>query len=409
MSISNEWKVILAGLAEDRTSEPENISVDWYKVIDVSAEHSVQCFIYDFYKTHLKAVDERVHSELKSAYMELIFKQKIMNQEGKRMLAILMEEGISFAALKGITMLDVYERPLSRIMGDIDILTTEDTLPRIDDIFTREGYKNAGRSNKDVVYINKDDVKFECHYKLFVDRGSMDRNWFYDQCLERLRWHDGLGCNVLDHNDSFTYICSHAAKHLIYSGCGIRPLMDIKKYYERYHEEICMEEVEKNLHKLGYHKIVIYLLEACNRYLNSGFNHGFHIQQELFDAMIYKIQVSGAFGQVREARFQKIYRDKDLTHEQSSFKSKMKVVFPGYDKMKDLYPMIEKRSYLLPVLWIYRILCNLPKQLGLASSFLVSDFKSEVFEDTYRMIEELKKNNLVVGGTENGLSKEWED
>lgn len=145
-------------------------------------------------------------------------------------------------------------------MADNHILFDSIYIKEVQDIFLSLGneIESYNKGNHDV-YLKTPIYNYEMYVSLF-DKSISGFLEYYTQ-LEKKYTDQGLNRHM-DVNDAYVYIIAHAYKHFIFSGTGIRTLIDIYVYNEscsldtNYIQEQCkilgIQDYEKEAREMAY-------------------------------------------------------------------------------------------------------------------------------------------------------------
>ena len=156
----------------------------------------------------------------------------------------------------------------------------------------------------------------------------------------------------MTNEDFYIYMIIHLAKHMHLAGCGIKAILDIWIFLERYKDELdedfikqslmnCgLDRFEKNVRKLAY---VWFEHETCD--------------DDIIRELSVHIAAGGWMGkdEFRNAKYLAGNYSNKEGKKVNKLKYYISCVFLKFDRMKKKYPVIEKHKYLLPVFWLVRL------------------------------------------------------
>lgn len=163
----------------------------------------------------------------------------------------LRQKQISFLPLKGITLKAMYPKYWMREMSDVDILLEPESYETVKDIMIERGYTVAlfGKNNEDV-YHKPPFFSYEMHRTLFdQERFPQIQAYFEKKTYQSLpddpyRWQ-------MDVNDTYIYLLAHLMMHYSAGGTGLRSLLDIRLYLQRFEKEMDRSYLDSEFQKLG--------------------------------------------------------------------------------------------------------------------------------------------------------------
>ena len=143
----------------------------------------------------------------------------------KKLTQSLEEKRISYCFFKGADLRKLYApNEEIRTMGDIDVLISEkDKKAIIDEYLKQDICKIIHYNGVDMFSLG--DIHFEMHGVV---------NYFSTDIVTT----DDIVDNALPYDKYLYLLVTHIASHISTSGCGIRQLIDIAKFYQAYDEKI---------------------------------------------------------------------------------------------------------------------------------------------------------------------------
>lgn len=285
-----------------------------------------------------------------------IRREILYDVERAKLLAFMEQKGIWNLPLKGIILKNYYPGPGMRQMSDNDILFDYSFCDEVRAYMESEGYEavSVGIGNHDV-YRKPPVYNFELHSTLYSELHQAGWAEYYQNVKDRLVLNEGTsyGYRFTD-EDFYVYITTHAYKHYLGSGTGLRTLIDFYVYLKA-KPQLDFAYIEKECEALG-----IAEFERLNRRLSEkvfGRNASGGLkalEQSLSDEereMLFYYLSSGVYGTLenRVRNFQK----------KSGSKSKLRYLwsrlFPGVDAYRQ-FPFIARHRWLFPFGWLYRVL-----------------------------------------------------
>jgi len=305
-------------------------------------------------------------------------------QELKRVFQAFEENGIDYLPMKGCVMKGYYPKPELRTMGDADVLIRPEQNDRIAPVMKKLGFVNEGLRFHHTEWTTGL-LHIELHHQLVPEENSVFLTYWKDAW--RYAIHQSGYRYAMSTEDTFLFLVVHFAKHYMGSGIGCRQAVDLWVYL-RAHPELdraVLREKMDAMHLWAFFENI----EALLRYWfeDAPANEKLeHITQYIFSA--------GSWGTTNNLYQTEAIRD--LGHKTSE--SGMKYIFfvkrilPGAKKLKGDYPILIKAPWLLPVVWVIRIVDKL---------FITRDFakKRKIFssEVTTEKVEQRKRDLAYVG------------
>lgn len=288
--------------------------------------------------------DESQTDKIRNLIKHSTFKTFIQVHSAKQISTAFEENGIRHQILKGTIMKSLYPTPEMREMSDIDLVVYDDSLNKAAEVMEKLGFKNHGLVKHHMIFSKGNELLVEVHWSLF-DSSTDKKQYVYFKDNFRSKLVEGTNFTYeFSIEDFYVYMISHMAKHFFETGCGIRNLVDIYVYYNKYGELFDQEYIkkelaecgiidfEKNMRELAY----IWLdNKECEQYYENLFEY-------MVDSGIYGKSENGVWGQLSKET------------KKGNSNSKFRFYFPSIDFMKEKYSWLEKYRFLLPVGWIIR-------------------------------------------------------
>lgn len=257
------------------------------------------------------------------------------------------EAGISYMPVKGTLLKPLYPSPEMRTMGDADILIRMEEYPRVRKVMEKLGCRFDYESDHEYSWLTPTGLQIEIHKRL-IPTYNKDYYAYYGDGWDRARLCEGSKYRYeMTPEDTFVFLLTHYAKHYRDQGAGLKYVVDFYIFREKY-PRLNMKYVEgelEKLHLLEFYENITYLIDVW-----------FHDapDTELSDYLTEKIFNDGVFGR---AELNQISEGLKLSKTTKSVKAKRKrqMFFPPYSVMRVRYPILNRLAFLLPFLWIFRL------------------------------------------------------
>lgn len=318
-------------------SRVEQIDLDLlYKA---SAKHSLDSLV-SFALEKVKMSNER----FTESRGRTIRKIAILEINKDLLFEQLEKEKIWYMPLKGAVLKDIYPFIGMRQMSDYDILIDPSRAEKLRDIMLGIGFRVEvyGLGSHDIYY--KDPVSnFEMHRELFGTQHDSKLYEYYKDVKSRLIKDQGNNYGFhFSNEDFYIYNIAHSYKHFIQNGVGLRSLVDVYVFINKYKDQLDFEYIEKELTKLGIkdweHQFRTLALD-----LFSGGSVDFS-DDPFLDYIIF----SGTGGTIGNRV------KNDVEKLGGGTKGKLKYVFRRFfipmGEIKQFYPFIYKHKILLPLI-----------------------------------------------------------
>lgn len=343
--------------------------VDEKTVFSLAVRNSAQALLY-FANEECRIFSDELTLKLKKSYQAAMLREMSQQAEIEKIRKEFAENGISFMLLKGSHLKALYPKPEMRFMVDMDVLVRKADVEKAREILISHGLRQSMNNGKDIVLLKEPFLTVELHNTLF-----MEDYYMYDYFLgvwDRAEKVSDFEYKMSD-ADLYIYSLAHLAEHYTTAGACFRPTMDIylmnkkvsvlntqeaREYISAELEKLELNSFEENIKKVGLH-----IFEGGQLDGNT----------ELMEKYI-------VFGPPVKHAAQAAKANKSKSSRIIS------ALFPGLRHMKNIYPVLEKLPFLLPFMWIARILKNLfnknaKTRLESIESTDISDYK--VLENIY--------------------------
>lgn len=381
--IISAGKIIISILKSDLAGGVYSLpaDVDFNKLFSLANMHRVVPLIAD---AVIKC--DFAPEQVKGVFRKEIFKASMryetqMKEKGELSL-IFSQQGIKHCFLKGHKISRFYKNPELRFMLDMDVWVDGSRVADAQKIMEERGYeKNSVADDKDIGYIKKPFLNIEIHKELKYD---YDKGYeYYKGAFSRLNAQED-SCELnMTNEDFYVYILSHSAHHFETGGTGIRNILD-HFYLKKYLMPQCDEALINNsLEATG--------LTVFNKKMDAlsecWFGDG--VADNGMEELAEYVLLSGVFGNQVNHYMAGILRG-DYGDKKSSFI--LKRLFPSRKKAQDRYPVLKKLPFLLPVIWIVRIISALFSKKDFSDELQSADSVSQAEKDSF--LQFIRKNGL---------------
>ncbi len=359
-------------------------NINWHDIYSVSKVHGVTNIIGYAVMSGAYSMDDDTKKLFIQSVSHGIRLDAAQSMAQKEISEKFDEVGIDYMFLKGLNIKKLYPTVDMRTMSDCDILIKESQKDAILSLMQELGYEFRTESNHEFVFDKKPLVNIEFH-KCMVPTYTEDLYEYYGDGWKTAK-HEKGNKYALSSEDEFIYVLSHIIKHYRDAGIGIKHMLDVWVFLGKT-ENLDMEYIKDQLTRLGMYTFLenIIKLEKCW----SGESEYDEISLEITEFVLK----SGAYGSLKNkasATTIRTYMDKEVKSV-SRYKY-LAMIFPDYWQMKGIYPILEKRPYLLPFYWIKRLITGL---LFKRKNIKYHVSKAQTVEDEYVIL--YKKHMDKVG------------
>jgi len=278
------------------------------------------------------------------------------------------EAGIKCCLLKGATISHLYADPECRISSDTDILINPKDEKRLMKLLKELGYFVEPRTGTDHHFkaYHKLGGLLEAHVKIYSNptvKIVFNGMKMYNEPWNKMEI-NGYRYNVLGPNDTLMYLTAHYIKHFVYSGSGVRQMMDLLLYIEKYKNKLNIDAYNELLKVLNYDKLIDAIKTIGAKYF--GFNYEVKYV-ELAEQILNDTEIGGIFGNSTDGRknFYLSYCKKRTTKSKMGFRLFMMSnddrglksrIFPGKKILVEVLGYkYAKHTILMPIAWLNRL------------------------------------------------------
>ena len=331
-------------LNKNETEIPKEIDIDI--LADIARDHKIANILYPALEK--KGIENEKLGKEFSFWLTVESNQQYYLEKIKKRFE---EEKIRFICIKGVYMRTLYPETYMRSSTDLDIYVDDENTERAHEIMTELGAETVRFSHKmkDDTYNIGQFVHIEIH------RGLVDEQCPWSEKCQEIEKRavpkkDGSYEYVLSAEDFYLHMLAHMAVHLKYVGCGIRMVLDIWVYLNKFSETIDREILNQRLKDCGldiFENEIIKLVD----YLFNGKDADAKTK-----ALAKYVFESGLFGSTRQnmATEMAMNVEKYGSVRMSIFKKLTWHVFMPYHKMCMTYPKLSKYPILLPYYWFIK-------------------------------------------------------
>lgn len=317
---------------------PENIEPA--RLCRLASQNAVNGFLYLAVKDKKISVPEAVENALRQTYMTNLVRDVSQAEEREFIRKKFTEENIDFMFLKGSHLKELYPVPEIRYMVDMDVLIHENDIEKGQKILLERGFKLYKDNGKDLIFTKKPCLTLELHKMLFVEDYFM-HDYFEDvwQRAESVSNHE----YKMSHNDLYVYTLAHLAEHYLDAGSCFRPVMDLFLMEKKLGEQLDFTYINEQFKEIGIEKFAEKIRRLCNCMFAGGEYDDDLVTMEnyiVFGPPVKNAEAAAMAASTRKTKLQRIFE----------------TAFPNYNHMKTRYPILKKLPFLLPILWIIRII-----------------------------------------------------
>lgn len=396
MNCSQKYFISLLSSKINKTEVNTDVhGVDWDEIYELAKIHNLIVITFSAINDlpeNLRPPKEIYNKMKKQFFLQIRCNTSIENH-AKKIIDVFNQQKIEHILMKGYLLKTYYPSPEYRSMSDVDILIKDKDRDKSHDIMQRLGYKNNTKGV--TVWDYKKSVSFvEIHTVLLNKefKDDVDFKDYFSNVWQNIKKLDADYSYMLEEQYNLIYLLVHAAKHFHNCGCGVRMIMDIAVYINKFRDILDWEYIWNEVEKLDLKLFTQNILVLCNKWFDTKINFEYEIDEEFYDKLCESILLGGTFGfnnsnfRIAQIRNESKNNTKNRT---TSLKNIFKdMFFPPYEELikYDRYAFLRGRKCLIGFVWIYRGIYQI-KSRGINSikyilSILKSGKKIEEQKDT---------------------------
>lgn len=341
---------LLSCALNEKEPEAPREDVDFSALLALAEKHQIYNMIFPLIENS-SFVPEKEKTKWNNYNLTEITRIITVANERAKLLKELAENGIRFMLLKGLILKNYYPIDSMRQMSDNDILIDSPNSDLIFDIMKKNQYRISSISENSDDFIKPPFCFFEFHRTLFFEDCEFNPNFsFVWKNAERdeknpFEYHMNL-------NDIYLYTVCHMYKHFSMAGCGIRFLADIYVFLKKEYEKLDWEYINKFLDKCG-------ILDYEKRSRNLAMK--LFAEAELSDDELEFLEIYINFGiygngTVRVSRaVDNIAKKENISQDRARRKYLFSRFFPSKKKLVEDNRILQKKPFLIPAFYVYRL------------------------------------------------------
>lgn len=326
---------------------PENAdNIPWQDIIDFAESQSVLNIVAYACETLDNKPDARTMKYLREFRKQRMIIEAQQEIETCDAFDRLEQMGIRHMPLKGCVVKYLYPSPDMRTMGDTDILVDPEQMDEITQAFVADGFAFYGDGDLHT-NLKRGKAHFEFHRAL-VNTSYKNLTAYFGSGFDRAVKCEGSQYRYkLSREDMYIFLLAHLAKHYRYGGTGIRTVLDLY-VYRRAYPELDMNYIYAETAKIGLDRFQRKAEKIADDWFGGSFDGS-------FDSVSGYIISGGTYGMKdRNIVNEMINNSEGKSITAGKIKSIFSMIFPNYELMSELFPVLKKYKFLLPLMWIAR-------------------------------------------------------
>ena len=347
--------------------------INWIAVFTLAKNHNVLPLIFEAASGYADFANSPNYQTYMAISMQWIMRQAQHTEEFLNLYRAFLAEDLHPIVMKGLVCRQLYgELADHRPSGDEDILVEKKDFEKAKSILEKQGYKIE---REDITEGQIDELQEISFYGpgedgLYIElhlNPTGHGNPLCSRMNERFKDVftnyrefdvDGVTVRTMNHTDHFLYLVFHAFRHLISGGFGIRQVLDILLYAEKYGNEIDWNYIKFTTKDFEAELFLSDLIHIGNTYL--GFKLKPLCPPNCPDELLDDLMSNGAFGNGTEAQrsahelTRAAFSSRGKAKHSNSAKALLNAIFPDKAQMLNQHPELEDMPWLLPKVWVGR-------------------------------------------------------
>lgn len=341
--------------------------VDWGVLVKMAKEHNLFALFHEVAYQFPEYKNSEDYEKNVQVAILIVAQQVQKTEMFLELYRAFLKEDLHPIVMKGIICRQLYgDYAEHRPSGDEDILVEKKDFYKVKELMEESGYKceleQITKAQIDklqhISFVEKTNgFLVEIHTNMMGHRNALRSKM--SNCFEgvfsnfREENIKSVPIRTLSHTEHFLFLVLHAFRHFTENGVGIRQLLDILLYQERYENQIDWSSLTKTLQENDADKYLgdIQHIGCCCL--------GFDLKQRLAtvepQVLLEDMMEVGVFGKRERTDIMagNIVMEV-LNHEKKGLYAWLRAGFPARRQMLDWAPYLEDRPWLLPIEWIKR-------------------------------------------------------
>ena len=347
-------KLICASITEQEIDLPKG-EFNWEYMFEFAKGQQLEQFIYPLIKDkEVEGIMPELRHKMQQKHGRAVWRDSKQDMELEEICWLFSEQEIAHIPLKGSVVKHYYPAPEMRRSGDYDILVHNEDRQRAAQILKELGYKQKSKGQTMDDAFEKGTNYLELH--VMLDSPHATTYEFLSKVWDYAKVKDGYTYEM-QIEFLYAYLLSHLHRHLTSGGGGIKLITDFVMIKRKV--KLDMELLEEYLLKAK-----VKNLSVCVDKLIDKWFYGKGELDQITSMMEQLILTGGAYNNADVAEKMKLSRE--VKGDKGKFGGLFARVFPKYGHMSIRYPILNRHKWLLPVMWVIRLLdfrCYRPLQV----------------------------------------------
>lgn len=303
--------------------------------------------------------------ELKNQWKKDAFRLNAMQtMKTERFLRLYQQFNYQVIVVKGLICRNLYSNPDLRTSNDEDLYVKKEHFENTKETLLNNGFILVEESEDVSTFVcRQTGLSIELHTALFSEESKAYGNYqqHFTNVFDRAIIHEIQGVKVysLHPTDHLLFLMTHFVKHFLHGGVGIRQMLDMVLYIEKYTKQINWYDLYNILKELNIYTFILNIINISIKEL--GMIHNIlpfpidyyeHLEKN-YEDLLSDIIDAGVFGKSSMERLHSSTMTLNAT--ESGKSNVLKSIFPTRKELQGRYPYLKKSALLLPVAWASRI------------------------------------------------------
>lgn len=334
---------------------------EWQALFELAGQQSVLPLLYE----------QAAQTEAAAQYPELfaVYRQRVIAQvsrqlarsmDFRRLYDCLRQRGLHPLVLKGQLCDRLYPRACRRVTADDDLLIPSEEMEACHRALLELGLRTDTPQDKlsqaDEVSYYSDALYIELHLRLFG--GGMDEaahmNAFFGDVPQRAVELDGY--LTLPPQEHLLFLLLHAYKHFVYSGVGLRQVVDIGLWARAYAPQLDWEQLRQQCRAVHAEVFAAALFRILRERLELAVPGAWETDEDA-EPLLRDMLTGGVFGAENLSRLHTATLTLNAIQASRSGRrgGLWHSVFPPVAYLQGRFPWLVRHPWLLPAAWLVRI------------------------------------------------------
>lgn len=343
---------LLSSVLHEKDAPSLPADLNWNLIFQLAKMHSVEAMA--FYGAERFIKDDAALYPIWKRCRDANLAQSLLQLEArKEIFTALYEANIRFLPLKGFETKRLYKKLEFRQMSDIDILIDPENTPQIKTLMNGLGYSfQEDSAPYHDEYQKPPCILIEFH-KQMLPEDTPKQKYYKNIWKKALPDNEIPGGLKLTPEDYYIYHIAHIWKHYSEFGSGIRSIMDLYVYLDKFREKMNWPYIRQELKTLKLYDFSIKIETLSQHWFASSNKTNYpalevmQLQRSIFLSGVYGTKVAKRLKQMDSIQVEKGNLQK--------IKYILKRLFISRQELAPSHPILKRYSVLLPFFWILRL------------------------------------------------------